>query len=137
MLLAKPYSQFATFPQCDSVKISKDSLQSTPDDEAPSIEVNVKYNLVVLDKIALYNSEDTFPVEAERASYPVGAYISLQQKGMGIGSMYIKIDKAMERLYTKPLRLSQRGYRTLIIRALDELGNEIIIGSLPINVVPQ
>ncbi|GAB1446755.1 MAG: hypothetical protein KF860_17460 [Cyclobacteriaceae bacterium] len=137
MLQAKSTRPLEGFLEYDSVKSFKDSVRYASKNEVSLIEVNVEYNLIVLDKVILQNSEEKRPIETERACYPVGAYISFEQKGAGIEKIYIKIDKAQERLYTKPMRLSQQGYRTLLIRGLDGQGNEIIVQPLFINIIPQ
>ena len=121
----------------DSTVSRMDSLKIALDAEAPAIKVNVEFNRVVLDQILLQDFEDGFPADEGRSGYPVGAYISLEKKGLGIEAIYIKVDKAHERLYTKPMKLSQRGHRTLRVRAVDQEGEEVLVMSLSINVVPQ
>lgn len=121
----------------NTIAYAEDSTRQSVINEVPYIEVNVEYNLITLDQIVLENSEDELRKEVTRVTYPVGAIITLDKKGVGIETMFIKIDKAQERLYTRPLKLSQKGFRTLLIRGLDAQGDEIIVQSLPINIISQ
>lgn len=136
LLLARSSNQRKMLREYDSTIHAVDSVKKAKD-ETPYIDVHVEYNLIALDQITLQNSEEDFRGEGTRFTYPVGSLISLEPKGAGIEAMYIKIDKAQERLYTKPLRLSQRGLRTLLIRVVDEHGDEIIVQSFAVNVIPQ
>lgn len=51
-------------------------------------------------------------------------YIAATDEAVGTDKIYYRLDEGSEKLYTGPLKNLRKGFRTITIRAVDQLGNE-------------
>lgn len=126
----------------DSTKIVLDSIPNKGAYLGPSIEVQIKYNFVLLDKFVVGNIERMSIIDNKPANktfiYPAGSVVSLvpTDKSIATESMYIKFDSAPEKRYYEPIRLSAKGNHKLVIKLRDQWGGEMISDSVNFKVLP-
>ncbi len=124
----------------DSLIIASDSIPAARTYAGPSIEVQIKYNFVLLDRFVIGDilkatlkdkpAEKTF-------IYPAGSvvYLTPTDKNIAIESVYVKFDEAPEKRYADPIRLSAKGNHSLIVKLRDQWGGEIISDSINFKVL--
>jgi hypothetical protein len=145
------FCNYASFPstkktqlvtnQYDSLKIVTDSIPTAKSYVGPSIEVQVKYNFILLDRFVIGDILRTTVIDnkpAEKTSiYPAGTVVNLipTDKSMAIESMYVKFDNAPEKRYSESIRLSAKGNHTLVIKLRDQWGGEVVSDSINFKVL--
>jgi len=98
-------------------RISKDFVVVV-DNQGP--EINFSFSTNATSSLQSSDGTDkTIPV------YPVGTtiYLAATDVQIGIDNIFVAIDGKPETIYTMPIKLTQKGLKSLKVRAADQLGN--------------
>lgn len=125
----------------DSLKIAVDSIPTTKAYVGPSIEVQIKYNFVLLDQFVIGDILRTTIIDNKPAEktfiYPAGTVVNLTptDKNIAIESIYVKFDDAPEKRYSESIRLSAKGNHKLVVKLRDQWGGELVSDSINFKVL--